>query len=79
MVFAFELKLLAELGQQPDLATASLTTGSRRIVEQLTSADWPAIARIKLSAAQSAELGRYLHGFLAFHVGRIPGNRARAL
>jgi len=73
--FAFELKLLHELGLAPDLYDSKLTLGSRRIAESLTVGDWPAMARLKLSEAQIAELRHFLHGFLIFHLGRIPKGR----
>jgi hypothetical protein len=31
------------------------------------------------AAAQAAELRRFLHGFLIFHLGRLPRGRAAAL
>lgn len=74
-LFAFEVKLLAELGQQPDLAKTSLTPGARRIMEKLATTDWAALSGLKLSAAQSTELRQFLHGFLIFHLGKIPGGR----
>ena len=74
-VFAFELKLLNELGLKPDLEKSRLTPGSKRIVNALLTGDWPAVARLKLSEAQTNELRRFLHGFLIFHLGRIPKGR----
>jgi DNA repair protein RecO (recombination protein O) len=74
-VFALELKLLHELGLAPDLVEAKLTPGARQIAVVLGEADWPAIARLKLSEAQVAELRRFLHSFLMFHLGRIPKSR----
>jgi hypothetical protein len=41
--------------------------------------DWPACSRLKPAAAQTAELRRFLHGFLIFHLGRLPRGRAAAL
>lgn len=78
-VFAFELKLLHELGLTPDLAESKLTPGARRIAEALTNGDWPAIARLKLSEAQTRELRQFLHGFLIFHLGHLPKGRAAAI
>lgn len=78
-LLALELKLLAELGQQPDLSKTSLTPGVRQIIPKLASADWPAIGRLKLSQAQSTELDRFLHRFLTFHLGRIPTGRGAAI
>jgi DNA repair protein RecO (recombination protein O) len=74
-VFAFELKLLHDLGLSPDLAESKLTPGSQRLAATLASGDWAANARLRLSDAQTAELRLYLHGFLIFHLGRIPKGR----
>jgi len=78
-VFAFELKLLAELGQQPDLSKASLSGGSRRIAMKLATDNWTTVSQLKLSAAQSEELRQFLHGYLIFHLGRIPKGRTAAI
>ncbi len=72
---AFEIKLLQELGLSPDLAEARLTPGARQIATVLTNSDWPAIGRLKLSTAQNDELHRFLHGFLIFHLEKIPRGR----
>ena len=71
-LFAFEIKMLHELGLAPDLAQSHLTPGTRQIVAAFTAGDWPAVARLKLSDAQVHELRQYLQGFLIFHLGRIP-------
>jgi hypothetical protein len=69
------VKLLTELGQQPDLSKTLLTPGARRILEKLATTDWATLSGLKLSAAQTTELRRFLHGFLIFHLGKIPGGR----
>jgi len=74
-VFAFELKLLNELGLRPDLDRSHLTLGAKQIVNALSTDGWLAGARLKLSEAQVAELRQFLHGFLIFHLGRIPKGR----
>ena len=79
MVLAFELKLLHELGLKPDLGATKLTPGAKQIVRALTRADWPAGSRLKPTAAQAGELRQFLHGFLIFHLGRLPRGRAAAL
>src|SRR5688572_26153089 len=48
-VFTFEIKLLVELGLEPDLSKSELTPGVKRIVSSLATQDWPAVARLKLS------------------------------
>jgi len=77
-VFAFELKLLNELGLKPDLARSSLTIGAQQIVQALAESDWGAISRLKLSVAQAGELRRFLQGFQIFHFGKLPGSRGAA-
>lgn len=74
-LFAFEIKLLHELGLAPDLAENKLTAGARQIAGAFSVGDWPAVARLKLSEGQLQELRHFLHGFLIFHLGRIPRGR----
>ncbi len=78
-VFAFELKLLDDLGLKPDWRNTRLTPGARQIANVLLEQEWPAIARMRLSTGQISELGQFLHGFLIFHLGRIPRGRAPAI
>ena len=78
-VFAFELKLLRELGLQPDLAAAKLGAGTRLLAEKLAALDWGTLARLKLSERQTTELDHFLHGYLIYHLERIPAGRAAAL
>ncbi len=78
-LFAFELKLLGELGLKPDLAKSHLTVGTRKIVTTLEEGDWPSVSKLRLSAVQITELREFLHGFLIFHLGKIPGHRAAAI
>jgi DNA repair protein RecO (recombination protein O) len=74
-VFAFELQLLEELGLAPDLVESRLTAGTREIARVLTKSKWPQVVQLKPSRAQIAELRQFLHGFLIFHLGRIPRGR----
>jgi len=78
-VFAFELKLLSELGLRPDLDATRLTPGARQVVRALTEADWPTLASLRLSPAQETELRQFLQGFLLFHLDRLPKGRDRAV
>jgi len=74
-VYAWELKLLEELGQHPNLEQTELTPGTKQLVNNLVTRDWPAIAALKATAAQARELRQFLHGFLIFHLGKIPAGR----
>jgi len=77
-VFAFELKLLHELGLKPDWRKTNLSPGGKKIGQVLTLNDWPTVTRVKLSHAQTTELRQFLHGFLIFHLGQLPKGRAVA-
>jgi len=78
-VLAFELKLLAALGLSPMLEQSKLTVGAQRLAEWLTKNDWPGSGRLRSSRGQVTELRQFLHGFLIFHLGKIPRGRAGAL
>jgi len=78
-VLAFELKLLHALGLAPPLEDIKLTSGCKRLVQHLTDTDWLALGQLKLSTAQFTELNRFLHGFLIYHLGKIPSSRQNAL
>jgi hypothetical protein len=78
-IYAFELKLLEELGLQPDASESRLRAETRTLMETLLRSDWPQIAELKASAAQVTELRQFLHGFLIFHLGKIPKGRADAI
>jgi DNA repair protein RecO (recombination protein O) len=74
-VFAFEMKLLRELGQAPDISASQLNAGTKQILQKLTELDWPALSRLKPNAEQVREAQQFLHGFLSHHLGRIPKGR----
>jgi DNA repair protein RecO (recombination protein O) len=78
-IFAFELKLLDELGLMPELNGSKLTPGAKLILEKLTLLNWQSLSRLKPSDVQNREIQQFLHGFLIFHLGKIPGGRTAAL
>jgi DNA repair protein RecO (recombination protein O) len=78
-VFALELKLLTELGLAPDWAETHLPPGTRQLAAMLTESEWPMLARLRLSDSQVTELRQFLHGFLIYHLGKIPRSRAEAV
>ena len=79
LVLALELKLLRELGQEPNLAESNLAAGTKKIAGILAHKDWQIGLRLKLTAAQTAELRQFLQGFLIVHLDRLPKGRAAAL
>ena len=78
-IIALEIKLLRELGLEPDLNETRLTAGAKKIVLAMLEDDWAGISRIGLSPAQTGELRQWLHGFLVFHLGRLPKGRGTVL
>jgi len=79
IVFSFELKLLHELGLEPDWARTNLTAGTRKIAAILCEKDFRTAGNLKLTKPQILELRQFLHGFLIFHLGKLPKGRASAL
>lgn len=78
-IFALELKLLYVLGLEPELDDARLTPGAKKIASALLEGDWATSSRLQLSVGQSQEISQWLHGFLIFHLGRLPRGRSAAL
>jgi DNA repair protein RecO (recombination protein O) len=78
-IFTLELKLLRELGLEPDFDESQLTPGAKKIVQTLLDGDWTGLSRLKLSGEQNHELRQWLHGFLIFHLDRLPRGRAAVL
>jgi DNA repair protein RecO (recombination protein O) len=78
-IFGFEMKWLHELGLKPDLAKTDLTPGAKQILERLLDTDWLEIFRLRLSEAQAREIRLFLHGFIIYHLDRIPRGRSAAL
>ena len=77
-IFVFELKLLHELGLAPDLEEARLTPGAKKIIGAVLAGGWQDGSQLHLSRAQRDELREWLHGYLIFHLGRLPRGRSAA-
>jgi recombinational DNA repair protein (RecF pathway) len=78
-VFAFEIKLLHELGLAPRLEETGVSPGVRQLLVRLLELDWAALANLRATSAQIIEMRQFLHGFLIYHLGRIPKGRASSL
>lgn len=78
-IFAFEIRLLDELGLKPDPSAARLTDGAKAVFQALSEAEWTQLVHLRLSHSQTAELGQFLNGFVAYHLGRVPRGREAAL
>jgi DNA repair protein RecO (recombination protein O) len=78
-LFAFEVKLLSELGLQPDFEKEKMNADLKQILRILLVSDWDALSRLKLSRTQTTALRQYLHGFLVYHLGKVPATRGRSV
>lgn len=78
-VFAFELKLLRELGLEPDVSETKLASQTQNLLTTLVESDWAELPKLQPPAAQARELQQFLHGFLIFHLGKLPHGRHAAL
>ena len=75
-IFAFELKLLRLLGLEPDGSETRLPLETQKLVAALTESPWEKLAELHATAAQARALHQFLHGFLIYHLGRIPKGRS---
>ncbi len=73
--FAFEVKLLTELGLQPNPVAGEARADIGEILRVLMLGDWNSISRLKLSDAQTRGISDYLRGFILYHLGRVPRSR----
>ncbi|MBI4658703.1 MAG: DNA repair protein RecO [Verrucomicrobia bacterium] len=74
-VHAFEIKLLRELGLEPDYAKCALAAESKDVLKRVANTEWPALRQMSLDAKQSAQIGRFLSGWLLHHFGKVPSAR----
>jgi DNA repair protein RecO (recombination protein O) len=79
LIFAFELKMLHELGLEPDWSEAKLSVGAQKIISALIQRNFDGVFGLKLADSQASELRQFLHGFMVYHLGKVPPGRAQAL
>jgi DNA repair protein RecO (recombination protein O) len=78
-VFAFELKLLRILGLAPDVEEMKLPSETRALVTALAETEWEKLPDLLATAAQATTIKQFLHGFLIYHLGKLPKGRERAV
>jgi len=61
---------------QPDPRRTSLSAETQRLLGRLLESDWETAAGIALTDSQLEELRLFLHGYIIYHLGRIPKGRA---
>jgi DNA repair protein RecO len=77
-VFAFELRLLRILGLEPDFEDTKLPAETQALMSQLTDTEWNQLGELRATAQQARAVQQFLHGFLIYHLGKIPKGRAPA-
>jgi DNA repair protein RecO (recombination protein O) len=75
LVLVFEIKMLAELGLEPDWNDTKLQPGTKKIVEAMLQRDFASMFSVKPTEKQITEIRQFLHGFIIFHLGKIPSGR----
>jgi DNA repair protein RecO len=70
-LFAFEAKLLDELGLSPNLESSRLPPGTRLILSNLRQSDRDTLNRLKLSADQKGEIRHFLNGIFTHNFGKL--------
>lgn len=78
-IFAFELKLLALQGLEPDTDDDSVPQPVRDLMAQLLNSTWADLKSLKPSAPVVRQLRQFLHEFIVQHCQRLPKGRAEAL
>jgi len=78
-VLAFELKLLACLGMEPDPAETRLPPDAAQLAHDLLDTDWMDLPNLAASPSDARAVRQVLHGFLIFHLGKLPRGREEAL
>jgi|SRR5579871_26150 len=71
-LFAFEVKLLSELGLQPDFDKEKLTPDLKQILRVLLVGEWDALSRLKLTKPQVTGLRQFFRDFMRFEFGKLP-------
>lgn len=79
LVPAFEIKMLVELGLEPDWKETKLEPGTKKVVEAMLGRDFNSLLSVKPTDRQLTELRQFLHGFIIFHLGKISRGRQRLI
>jgi hypothetical protein len=79
LVFAFELKLLQELGICPPVRSPSVSPGTTAAMRYLLCSSWASLSLLQITIAQATEINRFLLQALSGHFHRLPRGRESAI
>jgi DNA repair protein RecO (recombination protein O) len=78
-ILSWEMKVLGTLGLDPPLDRSKLSAGSAKLLEKFAGTSWSELHRFKPTVGQIREMREFLHGFIIYHLGRLPAGRSEAL
>lgn len=79
VVYAFELKLLADQGLDPDMALSDIDPHTRELISTLIDCPWGDLPQVTAPGTVIRSLRAVLDNFLLFQLGRFARGRAEAL
>ena len=75
LLLAFELKTLATSGLGPDPSASRMSAETRAAIDALLATELVRAGNLGIPPATGKELRQFLHGFIIYHLGRIPRGR----
>jgi hypothetical protein len=79
LVYAFEIKLLNELGFNPPLTDDRLSEESAKLMEQLSVLNWASITELKPNRSGAEKLSKFLEEFIQHNLEHAPKGRSQLL
>lgn len=79
LVYAFEIKILNELGLAPALDYNRLNEHAAQLMEQLSVLNWKAITELKPSRSEAEKLSQFLVDFIQHNLEYFPKGRGQLL
>lgn len=56
-----------------------LPAGTKKLLTALIESPWEKLSELRADAAEARAIQQFLHGFLIFHLGKIPKGRGALL
>ena len=79
LVYAFEIKLMNELGFNPPLTDDRLSKEAAKILEQLSVLNWVSITELKPNRSGAEKLSKFLEEFIQYNLEHDPKGRSQLL
>jgi len=79
LVYAFEIKLMSELGFNPPLTDDRLSKEAAKLLEQLSVLNWASITELKPMRSGAEKLSIFLKEFIQYNLEHDPKGRSQLL